>query len=101
MRRRRSRQRSPARGPLVLLLYLNEKVFQDPGGAVARLVQTAMDRRIAVAMVHEQDPSCGGVPFGHFFQQTQADAAGAAAAAVQALRHGGGAALPVGRFTAR
>mmetsp|Transcript_27728 Transcript_27728/g.93200 ORF Transcript_27728/g.93200 Transcript_27728/m.93200 type:complete len:115 (-) Transcript_27728:124-468(-) len=28
-----------------------------------------MDRRIAVAMVHEQDPSFGGVPFRNFFQQ--------------------------------
>ena len=29
-----------------------------------------MDRRIAVAMVHEQAPTCGGVPFRNFFQQT-------------------------------
>ena len=29
-----------------------------------------MDRRIAVAMVHEQDPICGGIPFRNFFQQT-------------------------------
>ena len=29
-----------------------------------------MDRRIAIAMVHEQDPSFGGVPFRNFFQQT-------------------------------
>ena len=29
-----------------------------------------MDRRIAIAMVHEQEPSCGGVPFRNFFQQT-------------------------------
>mmetsp|Transcript_19169 Transcript_19169/g.61523 ORF Transcript_19169/g.61523 Transcript_19169/m.61523 type:complete len:264 (+) Transcript_19169:679-1470(+) len=61
---------APLSGHVVLLLYLNEKTFLDPGGAVARLVQVAMDRRIAVVLVHEQDPSCGGVPFRNFFQQT-------------------------------
>ena len=29
-----------------------------------------MDRRIAIVLVHEQDPSCGGRPFQHFIQQT-------------------------------
>ena len=29
-----------------------------------------MDQGITIAMVHEQEPSCGGVPFGRFFQQT-------------------------------
>ena len=61
---------APLSGHVVLLLYLNEKTFLDPGGAVARLVQVAMDRRIAVVLVHEQDPSCGGVPFRNYFQQT-------------------------------
>ena len=54
----------------MLLLYLNDKTFLDAGGTVARLVQAAMDRRIAIAMVHEQDPSFGGVPLRNFFQQT-------------------------------
>ena len=45
---------APLSGHVVLLLYLNEKTFLDPGGAVARLVQVAMDRRIAVVLVHEQ-----------------------------------------------
>ncbi|EOD23669.1 hypothetical protein EMIHUDRAFT_239307 [Emiliania huxleyi CCMP1516] len=61
---------APLSGHVVCLLYLNDKTFLDAGGAVARLVQAAMDRRIAVAMVHEQDPTCGGVPFRNFFQQT-------------------------------
>ena len=61
---------APLSGHVVLLLYLNNKTFLDVGGAVARLVQAAMDRRIAIAMVHEQEPSCGGVPFANFFQQT-------------------------------
>ena len=61
---------APLSGHVVFLLYLNDKTFLDAGGAVARLVQAAMDRRIAVAMVHEQDPACGGVPFRNFFQQT-------------------------------
>ena len=61
---------APLSGHVVLLLYLNNKTFLDVGGAVARLVQAAMDRRIAISMVHEQEPSCGGVPFRNFFQQT-------------------------------
>jgi len=61
---------APLSGHVVFLLYLNDKTFLDAGGAVARLVQAAMDRRIAITMVHEQDPTCGGVPFRNFFQQT-------------------------------
>jgi len=61
---------APLSGHVVFLLYLNDKTFLDAGGVVARLVQAAMDRRIAIAMVHEQDPSFGGVPFRNFFQQT-------------------------------
>jgi len=61
---------APLEGHVVFLLYLNDKTFLDAGGAVARLVQAAMDRRIAIAMVHEQDPIYGGVPFRNFFQQT-------------------------------
>ena len=61
---------APLSGHVVLLLYLNDKTFLDAGGTVARLVQAAMDRRIAIAMVHEQEPSHGGVPFRNFFQQT-------------------------------
>ena len=61
---------APLSGHVVFLLYLNDKTFLDYGGVVARLVQAAMDRRIAIAMVHEQDPSFGGVPFRNFFQQT-------------------------------
>ena len=54
---------APLSGHVVFLLYLNDKTFLDAGGAVARL-------GIFIAMVHEQDPSCGGVPFRNFFQQT-------------------------------
>ena len=61
---------APLSGHVVFLLYLNDKTFLDAGGAVARLVQAAMDRRIAIVLVHEQDPSCGGRPFRHFIQQT-------------------------------
>jgi len=53
-----------------LLLYLNEKTFLDPSGTVARIVQTAMDRGIAIAPVAEQDPASGGCAFRQFFQQT-------------------------------
>ncbi|EOD27306.1 hypothetical protein EMIHUDRAFT_114743 [Emiliania huxleyi CCMP1516] len=61
---------APLSGHVVFLLYLNDKTFLDAGGAVARLVQAAMDRRIAIAPIHEQEPARGGVPFRNFFQQT-------------------------------
>ena len=57
-------------GHTVLLLYLTKRIFLDEGGCVARLVQRAMDRRIAIALVAEQAPSRGGCPFRLFFQQT-------------------------------
>ena len=61
---------APLQGRAVLLLYLNEKTFLDPSGTVARIVQTAMDRGIAIAPVAEQDPASGGCAFRQFFQQT-------------------------------
>ena len=61
---------APLSGHVVFLLYLNDKTFLDAGGAVARLVQAAMDRRIAIAPIHEQEPARGGVPFRNFLQQT-------------------------------
>ena len=57
-------------GHVVFMLYLNDKTFLDAGGAVARLVQAAMDRRIAIALVHEQEPARGGVPFRSLVQHT-------------------------------
>ena len=61
---------APLSGHVVFLLYLNDQTFLDAGGAVARLVQAAMDRRIAIAMVHEQELSCGGCAFRNVIQQT-------------------------------
>ena len=63
-------------GHYVLLLYLNDKTFLDAGGTVARLVQAAMDRRIAIVLVHEQDPSCGGRPFRHFISRRRRSCSG-------------------------
>ena len=57
-------------GKIVLLLYLTDRTFLDEDGSVARLVQAAMDRRIVIAPVAEQEPSRGGVAFRQFFQQT-------------------------------
>ena len=54
----------------VLLLYLTSRTFLDEGGTVARMVQTAMDRRIPIALVAEQEPSRGGCPFAQLLQQT-------------------------------
>jgi len=52
----------------VLLLYMTNRLWYDPDGTVARLVQAAMDRNITIAMVHEQTPNLGGCPFSTFFQ---------------------------------
>jgi len=52
----------------VLLLYMTDRLWYDPDGTVARLVQAAMDRNITIAMVHEQTPNLGGCPFSTFFQ---------------------------------
>ena len=67
---------APLSGHYVLLLYLNDKTFLDAGGTVARLVQAAMDRRIAIVLVHEQDPSCGGRPFRHFISRRRRSCSG-------------------------
>ena len=61
---------APAGTNAVLLLYLTNRTFLDEGGTVARLVQTAMDRRVPIALVAEQDPGRGGCPFRVCMQQT-------------------------------
>ena len=60
----------PLHGNVVFLLYLTERTFFDEGGAVARLVQKAMDRGISITPVAEQEPCRGGCAFRQFFQQT-------------------------------
>ena len=61
---------APAGTDAMLLLYLTNRTFLDEGGTVARLVQTAMDRRVPIALVAEQDPGRGGCPFRLCMQQT-------------------------------
>ena len=53
-----------------LLLYLNTNIFQDRNGKVSTLVHRAMDLKITLALIHEQDVSKGGCPFRIFFDQT-------------------------------
>ena len=60
----------PLHSNVVFLLYLTERTFLDEGGAVARLVQKAMDRGISITPVAEQEPCRGGCAFRQFFQQT-------------------------------
>ena len=60
----------PLHSNVVFLLYLTEHTFLDEGGAVARLVQKAMDRGISITPVAEQEPCRGGCAFRQFFQQT-------------------------------
>ena len=56
-------------GKPVLILYLNASTFLDTGGVVAAMVKRALDLRLPIAPVQEQDPSLGGCPFRVFFEQ--------------------------------
>ena len=53
-----------------MLLYLNTSTFQDEHAKVSQLVQSAMDSKVPLVLVHEQDTSKGGCPFRCFFDST-------------------------------
>ena len=55
-----------------MLIYLNASTFKDKDGSVAVLLQEAMDLKLPLALVHEQDTSKGGCAFSLFFSQTPA-----------------------------
>jgi hypothetical protein len=61
------RQGSP---PSTLLLYLNKDVFLDEGDTGKGIVQAAIDLKIDIVLVHEQDSQEGGCEFSQFFKQT-------------------------------
>ena len=52
---------------MALLIYLNERAFTDAGGVVAATVQRAMDARVPIALVHEQDEERGACVFARYF----------------------------------
>jgi hypothetical protein len=54
----------------VMLLYLNKNAFQGNGGNMSTLVCRAIDLKVPLALVHEQDTSKGGCSFRYFFSQT-------------------------------
>jgi len=54
-------------GAVALLIYLNERAFTDAGGVVAATVQRAMDARVPIALVHEQDEERGACVFARYF----------------------------------
>ena len=54
-------------GAVGLLIYLNERAFTDAGGVVAATVQRAMDARVPIALVHEQDEERGACVFARYF----------------------------------
>ena len=57
----------------ILLLYLNKELFSvDEGGNgnLADIVQSAMELKIDIILVHENDTTRGGCPFSQFFDQT-------------------------------
>jgi hypothetical protein len=43
-----------------VLVYLNTRTFLDARGALAQLVQRALDAKVTVVMLHEQDIERGG-----------------------------------------
>ena len=55
-------------GTVALLIYLNERAFTDAGGVVAATVQRAMDARVPIALVHEQDEERGACVFARYFE---------------------------------
>lgn len=57
-------------GKLYLILYLNADTFLDPRGRVAAAVKRALDLKIPISLLHEQDAAKGGCPFRIFFDQT-------------------------------
>ena len=60
--------------PSRFLLYLNASTFVGPDGeALADDVRAARSFDVPIVLVHENDPSAGGCPFGTFFQTTPAD----------------------------
>ena len=52
-----------------LLIYLNERAFTDAGGVVAATVQRAIDAKLPIALVHEQDAERGACVFARYFDQ--------------------------------
>ena len=61
---------SAPQGKTAMLLYLTKDTFLDSDGKVAAAVQHALDLKISIALVQEQDVSRGGCPFSVFFDQT-------------------------------
>ena len=55
-------------GTVALLIYLNERAFTDAGGVVTTTVQWAMDARMPIALVNEQDEERGACVFARYFE---------------------------------
>ena len=55
-------------GAVALLIYLNERAFTDAGGVVTATVQRAMDARMPIALVNEQDEERGACVFARYFE---------------------------------
>ena len=54
-------------------LYLNKDTFLDLGGRTADFMRLAIRKGLPLAMLHEQSPHQGGVPFRTFSEQTPTD----------------------------
>ena len=60
----------------VMLLYLNDAVFCDPGNQLHNIVKLSIDQGIPIFLVHEKDTSKGGCPFQTIITQTPDDLMG-------------------------
>merc|ERR1712038_197498 len=54
----------------VMLVYLNKYTYQDPNCILCRSIIKAMDVKIQVVLVHENDPNQGGCEFWKVMEQT-------------------------------
>ena len=59
---------------IYFMLYLNLHTFIGVAGRkLIAEVQAAIERKIEIVLVHENDPGLDGCPFGHFFTTTPQD----------------------------
>ena len=53
-----------------MLLYLTTTTFLDSRGELARIIRRAINLNVTIVMLHEQDPTRGGVSFREIIAQT-------------------------------
>jgi hypothetical protein len=59
--------------PTHLMVYLNKSTYVQDGGVVAAAAREALASETPRLLIHENDPTAGGCPFGLFFSTTPQD----------------------------